>query len=112
MSTFITVGSRSSDDMTMRECVDGINLKYALRWHIYIHLYQFISCYASAVHKHTFFAAGHGMRERVGVSGSSAYGCVGQYLGNIHFYPHRFAIFKWYENVCVCVCKLEECGMN
>ena len=32
-------------------CVDGMNLKYALRWHI--HIYQFIPYYASAIHKHT-----------------------------------------------------------
>ena len=32
-------------------CVDGMNLKYALRWHI--HVYRFIPCYASAIHKHT-----------------------------------------------------------
>ena len=50
MSTFITVGSRSSDDMTMRErerecvCVGGgggINLKYALRWHISTYISSF-----------------------------------------------------------------------
>ena len=22
-------------------------------------------------------------------------------LGKVHFYPHRFTVFKWYENVCV-----------
>ena len=49
MSTFSPVGSRSSNGMRMcvcvRACVDGMNLKYALRWHI--HMYQFIPCYAS-----------------------------------------------------------------
>ena len=35
----------------MHVCVDGMNLKYAPHWHI--HIYQFIPCYASAIHKHT-----------------------------------------------------------
>ena len=35
----------------VRACVDGMNLKYALRWHI--HIYQFIPYCASATHAHT-----------------------------------------------------------
>ena len=25
------------------------------------------------------------------------------FLGTVHFEPHRFAVLRWYENVCVCV---------
>ena len=41
MSTFGPVGSLSSNGVCVCVCVvDGMNLKYALRWHI--HIYQFI----------------------------------------------------------------------
>ena len=51
MSTFSPVGSRSSDGMRVCVCVcvDGMNLKYALPWHIHISVH---SIHASAVHKH------------------------------------------------------------
>ena len=31
--------------------------------------------------------------------------------GNDHFLPRRFAVLKWYENVCACVCVCVD-GMN
>ena len=41
-STFSPVGSRSSNGMRMCVCVcvDGMNLKYALRWHIHISVHS------------------------------------------------------------------------
>ena len=47
MSTFSPIGSRSSNGCV---CVDGMNLKYALCWHINISVHPY---YASAIHKHT-----------------------------------------------------------
>ena len=92
-------------------CVDGINLKYALRWHI--HLHQFILCYASAVHKHTFFCS-RAWDEREG-------GCVGVFSLWLSVLVSTWVISTFIPigspssngmRMCVCVCKLAEYRMN
>jgi len=51
MSTFSAVGSRSSNCMCV--CVDGMNWKCALRWHIHISVHSVLcQCYTQA-HAHT-----------------------------------------------------------
>ena len=53
MSTFSPVGSQSSNGMRMCVCVcmDKMNLKYALRWHIHISVHSVLcQCYT---HKRT-----------------------------------------------------------
>ena len=56
MSTFSLVGSRSPNGMRMCVCVDGMNLKYALLWHIHRSVYsvlcQYYNLYTQA-HAHT-----------------------------------------------------------
>ena len=68
MSTFSPVGSRSSNGMSecvcvcvcvcacqcVCVCVDGMNLKYALRWHIHISVHSVLcQCYTQALaHTH------------------------------------------------------------
>ena len=50
-------------------CVDGMNLKYALRWHI--HIDQFILCYTQA-HAHTHILKPFEDREPTGLKVDTA----------------------------------------
>ena len=59
MSTFNPVGLWPSDGMRMRVCVcvcvcvDGMNLKYALRWHVHISVYSVLCQGYTQAHTHT-----------------------------------------------------------
>ena len=58
MSTFSPVGTLSSNGMRIYVCVcvcvDGMNLKYAVRWHIHISVHSVLcQCYTQALaHTH------------------------------------------------------------